>query len=143
MATEDLQIQDGLVIPGRELQVQASLSGGPGGQHVNNTHSRITLRWHVESSQALSESQRETLRVRIGNRITNAGFIVVHCGVHRQQLRNIQGARQQLKDLIRHGLHTPKRRRATRPTRASQRKRVDAKKKRGQVKQHRRKPKLD
>jgi ribosome-associated protein len=137
---EDLQIQNGVIIPGHELELKASLSGGPGGQHVNKTHSRITLRWHLDSSQALSERQRSYLAMRIANRITNAGFVVVHCGTYRQQRRNIQGARQLLKELIYTGLQRPKKRRPTRPTRSSQRKRVARKKKRGELKQNRRKP---
>jgi ribosome-associated protein len=78
--------------------------------------------------------------MRIANRITNAGFVVVHCGTYRQQRRNIQGARQLLKELIYTGLQRPKKRRPTRPTRSSQRKRVARKKKRGELKQNRRKP---
>lgn len=140
MAAESLHIQNGVIIPGHELEIQASLSGGPGGQHVNKTHSRITLRWHLESSESLSDSQRAYLRTRIANRITNAGFVLVHCDKHRQQRRNIQGAREQLKELIYNGLQRPKRRKPTRPTRSSQRKRVDTKKKRGDLKKNRRKP---
>ena len=104
MAAEELHIQNGVIIPGHELELQASLSGGAGGQHVNKTHSRITLRWHLDSSQALSERQRNYLRTRIANRITNAGCVVIHCDAHRQQMRNIQGARQILKELIYNGL---------------------------------------
>ena len=140
MAAEELHIQNGVIIPGHELELQASLSGGPGGQHVNKTHSRITLRWHLDSSQALSERQRNYLRTRIANRITNAGCVVVHCDAHRQQMRNIQGARKLLQELIYTGLQRPKKRRPTRPTRSSQRKRVDTKKKRGDLKKNRRKP---
>ena len=140
MAAESLHIQNGVIIPGHELEVQASLSGGAGGQHVNKTHSRITLHWHLESSEALSDSQRAYLRTRIANRITNAGFVVVHCDKHRSQNRNVQGARQILKEHIYNGLQRPKRRKPTRPTRSSQRKRVDTKKKRGDLKRNRRKP---
>jgi ribosome-associated protein len=140
VAAESLHIQNGIIIPGHELEIQASLSGGPGGQHVNKTHSRITLRWHLESSESLSDSQRAYLRTRIANRITNAGYVLVHCDKHRQQMRNIQGARQILKELIYNGLQRPKRRKPTRPTRSAQRKRVDTKKKRGDLKKNRRKP---
>ena len=108
LATEDLHIQNGITIPGHELEFQASLSSGPGGQHVNKTHSRITLRWHLENSEALSEPQRTYLQTRITNRITNAGFVVVHCDKHRSQHRNMQGAREQLKELIHNGLQRPK-----------------------------------
>ena len=108
VATESLHIQNGVTIPGHELEFQASLSGGPGGQHVNKTHSRITLRWHLESSEALSDGQRTYLRTRIANRITNAGYVVVHCDKYRQQRRNMQGAREQLKKLIYNGLQRPK-----------------------------------
>ena len=140
MAAESLHIQNGVIISRHEFKLQASLSGGPDGQHVNKTHSRITLRWHLDSSQALSERQRNYLRTRIANRITNAGCVVIHCDAHRQQMRNIQGARQILKELIYNGLQRPKRRKPTRPTKSSQRKRVDGKKKRGALKQNRRKP---
>ncbi len=143
VSNEALQIQQGVLIPGHELIAQASLSGGPGGQHVNKTHSRITLRWHLESSVALSSTQKTHLRSRIASRITNAGFVVVHCDAHRSQHRNLQGAREQLKALIQDGLKRPKKRRPTKPTRASQRRRVDGKKKRGDLKKSRRKPTRD
>ena len=138
---EDLFIQEGVTIPGRELLFQSSLSGGPGGQHVNKTHSRITLRWHVDSSEALSEAQRTYLRQRLANRISKTGYVVVHCGLHRQQHRNKMGAIAQLKALLLRGLHREKKRKATQPTRSSQIKRVQGKKKRGELKDSRRKPK--
>ncbi len=143
MSNEALHIQKGVLIPSHELMAEASLSGGPGGQHVNKTHSRITVRWHLDSSAALSPTQKAYLCSRIASRITNAGFVVVHCGTHRSQHRNMQGAREQLKVLIQEGLKRPKKRRPTKPTQASQRRRVDGKKKRGDLKRNRRKPGLD
>ena len=139
----DLVIQDGLVIPGWELWVTASRSGGPGGQHANKTSSRVSLHWNLVGSTALREFQRARLMGRLRNRLGQDGVLKVTVDDARSQHRNREIARERLVDVIRRGLVVQRTRVATRPTRSSQRRRVDSKKRRGQVKRMRRSPSDD
>lgn len=139
---EDLEIKDGLVIPGYELWFTASRSGGAGGQHVNKTSSRVTLHWSVSTTQALSDFQRGQVVRRLQTYINSDGVMQVSADSSRSQHRNRTEARERLARLVRTGLERKKRRRATRPTRGSQRRRLDAKKEHGEKKRLRKKPKL-
>lgn len=130
---DDLEIRPGITIPGSELSESHSRSGGPGGQHVNTTSSRITLRWSIPDS-ALPEAIRQRLVQRLGSRLTTRGELIVHADGHRSQLRNREAARERLAAVVRDALVEQKKRRATRPTRGSQRRRVQAKKQRGERK---------
>ena len=134
---EDLTIRPGLVLPGSELAVQASVGGGPGGQHVNKSATRITLRWSIPNSSVLRPWQREQLLERLSSRLTTEGELVIHVHQHRSQQRNLDTARDRLATLVRDSLQVQKKRRPTKPTRSSKKKRVDAKKRRSQVKQNR------
>ncbi len=127
---EDLEVQPGVTIPGNELSESHSRSGGPGGQHVNTTSSRITLRWIIPDS-ALPQALRDRLIQRLGSRLTTRGELIVHSDGRRSQLRNRESARERLAEIVRGALVQQKKRRATRPTRGSQRRRVQAKKQRG------------
>jgi ribosome-associated protein len=119
----------GLVVPGSELVEQFSRSSGPGGQSVNTTDSRVELRFEVAASSAFSESQRRRALERLGP------TVVITASEHRSQHRNRVAARQRLADRIREALAPPPLTRVpTKPSRASQRRRVDAKVKRGRVK---------
>jgi ribosome-associated protein len=137
---EDLRVDAGLVIPADELQFRASRSGGPGGQHVNTTASRVELRWDVRGSAALSASQRERLLAGLGPRLTDDGVLVLHASEHRSQHRNREAARTRLRTLVADALVMPTERRATRPTRAARRRRLDAKRARSATKELRRRP---
>ncbi len=130
---EDLEVQPGITIPGSELSESHSRSGGPGGQHVNTTSSRITLRWSIPDS-ALPAALKPRLIQRLGTRLTTRGELIVHADGHRSQLRNREAARERLVCLLRGALVQQRKRRATRPTRGSQRRRVQAKKQRGERK---------
>jgi ribosome-associated protein len=124
---EDLPVDRGVVIPGRELVVRTSRSGGPGGQHVNTTDSRVELRWDVAASVALDDAQRARLRDRLGPRLTAEGVLVLHVDAHRSQHRNRDAARARLRELVADALVPPRPRRPTRRTRASVERRLDAK----------------
>lgn len=143
MAAEDLPVQRGVVIPGAELSWQASLAGGPGGQHVNKTASRVTLRWAVARSAVLSDSQRARLMAGLASRLTRDGELLVHVQDHRSQLQNLATARERLADVVRAALFVPRARRATRPSKGSQRRRVASKQRRGSVKRQRGRPGAD
>ena len=123
----------GLVIPAAELLEQFSRSSGPGGQSVNTTDSRVELRFDVAASVALSESQRRRALERLGP------TVVVVASEHRSQHRNRVAARARLGQRVREALAPPPATRVpTKPSKASQRRRVDAKLRRGQVKALRR-----
>ena len=108
MSRRALPIQDRLVIPAAEIFESASRSSGPGGQHVNKTNTRITLRWNVLESSVLSAEQRTRIRSRLKNRLTQIGSLVVHAGRHRSQARNRELARERLAELVRDALATPR-----------------------------------
>ncbi len=136
-------LPDGLVVPSAELVERFSRSSGPGGQGVNTTDSRVELRWDVAHSAALSEQQRAQLLDRLSGRLVE-GVMTIAASEHRSQLQNRQAARARLTALLRDALEPPSpKRRPTRPSRAAQQRRVDAKRRRSEVKVTRRRPPLD
>ena len=137
---DDVRVDASLTIPGDELVIRASRSGGPGGQHVNTTSSRIELRWDVRSSRAPDETQRHRLLERLAPRLTADGVLVLHASEHRSQHRNREAAITRLRTLVAEALVEPEERRATRPSRAARRRRLDAKRVRGRTKELRRRP---
>lgn len=114
-------------------------SGGPGGQHVNTTDSAVLLRFDMAGSD-LPEAVRHRLAVLAGSRLTREGVLTLRSEGSRSQLLNRQDVRERLLALIREATIVPKKRRPTKPTRASQTRRVDAKKGRSAVKAGRQKP---
>ena len=135
---EPLRINSRLILPPGELHASFSRSGGPGGQNVNKVATRVQLRFSVLESLSLGERRRARLMRQLESRLTRGGEVVVHASSHRERGRNLEEARQRLAALLRTGLQVPKRRKATKPTRASKRKRLDAKRKRGDLKRSRR-----
>ena len=136
----DLEVSRALTIPSSELSWRFSRSSGPGGQHVNTSDSRVELSWNVVNSAALSDMQRLILVTRLGSRLI-AGVITVTASERRSQLRNREIALARLADLVAEGLAPEAaRRRATKPTRASNRRRLAAKQQRGATKQQRKRP---
>ena len=136
----DLEVSRTLTIPASELSWRFSRSSGPGGQHVNTSDSRVELSWNVADSAALSDEQRLMLVERLGRRLI-AGAITVTASERRSQLRNREIALARLADLVAEGLAPEAaRRRATKPTRASNRRRLAAKQQRAATKQQRKRP---
>lgn len=131
---DPLPINDRITLPGEELEVTTARSGGPGGQHVQTTDSRVRLRWKLSASTVLSEPVKRRLLEQASAWVTREGDIVITSDVHRSQHMNLEEVRERLADAIRRALVPPKRRHATRPTRASQERRVTAKKQRSAVK---------
>lgn len=134
---DDLVVTRSVRIPRSELRVAFTASGGPGGQHANRSNTRVELRFDVESSAAFSETQRERVLERLGPEVR----VVVDD--ERSQSRNRSLAEQRLVARLQSALHVDRPRRATKPTRSSQRRRMDAKAKRGEVKRQRRRPTHD
>jgi len=133
----DLPIRQGLTLPGHELQISASVGGGPGGQHVNKSATRITLRWSLVNSQVLQPWHRTRLKQALQSRLTKEGDLLIHVHQHRSQLRNLEAARGRLAAILSEALRVQKPRRPTKPTRASKKRRVDSKKRRSHVKKGR------
>lgn len=134
---ENLVINDQLTLPEQELEITASRSSGPGGQHVNKTDTRIQVRWNVPESAVLTDNQRRLLTRNLSTRLTEAGDLLVVCDTHRSQRRNRDEARQRLAALVREALIPPKPRKKTRPSRASRERRLQDKKQRSVVKKGR------
>jgi ribosome-associated protein len=135
-------LPDGLVIPDAELVERFSRGSGPGGQGVNTTDSRVELRWDVARSPALSDAQRAHVLERLAARVDD-GVLAIVASEHRSQWQNRTAARARLGALLRDALEPPSpARRATRPSRAAQQRRVDAKRRRGEIKANRRRPTL-
>ena len=124
-------IAAGLVIPASELVERFSRSSGPGGQSVNTTDSRVELEYDVAGSAVLTETQRARVMRRLVPRLA-AGRLVVVASEQRSQLRNRVEARERLAELLRDAMAPPPpARRPTRPSRASQRRRVESKRRHG------------
>ena len=132
--TEDLHIEGTLTLPAWELWYTTSRSSGAGGQHVNTTDSRVTLCWSVVASSVLTDDTKAWLLKRLRSRLTSEGVLQVSAETHRSQHRNRQDARERLAQLVREALHRPKARVATKPTRASVRRRLADKSARSSVK---------
>jgi ribosome-associated protein len=131
---EELRIDDRLAIPLAEIELRASRSSGPGGQHANVTASRVEAVFDVAASAALDERQRERLLTRAGATVTAVAQDA------RGQSRNRELALQRLARKIALALAEPRRRRPTRPTRASRYRRLEQKRRTGERKRGRRRP---
>jgi ribosome-associated protein len=117
--SDALRVSDELSIPRSELELRATRSGGPGGQHVNTSSTRIELLWNVLTSRALTDEQRERIRQRLASRTDADGFIRVVSSESRSQLRNREAAESRLAEILRRALVKPRKRIPTRPSRAA------------------------
>lgn len=127
-----------LSIPRSELSFRATRAGGPGGQHVNTSSTRVELLWNAEGSRSLSDEQRARLRERLGSRLDGQGNLRVVASAFRSQTRNREDAEERLAVLVRRALLVPKVRKKTRPSRAAKEKRLQSKRERSIKKRHRR-----
>jgi len=137
---ESLAVTARLTLPAEELSMRAVRSGGPGGQNVNKVATAVELRFDIKQSAALSEAQRERILGQLASRLVGDGVLLVRATEHREQGRNLEAARARLAALLKGALAVPKTRRATQPTRGSQRRRVEGKKLAGEKKRLRRAP---
>jgi ribosome-associated protein len=129
---ESIRVAPGVEIPAAELTWRFSTSGGPGGQHVNTSNTRAEVILDLASSPSIRPDIRARLVARLGP------VVSVVASDRRSQLRNRELAIERLVDRLRDGLVEPTRRRPTRPTLASKRRRLDAKRRQGERKQQRR-----
>ena len=138
----DLKITKSLVIPSKEIKWRFSRSSGPGGQNVNKIESRVEIIFNLEDSKVLNDYQKEILKINLKNKLVNNSLRLA-VQEHRNQLLNRQLALMKFSSIIKDGLNKPfKFRKSTKPTKASQKKRVEFKKKRGELKKSRQKEKI-
>ena len=133
-----LNVTPGLSISRTEIEYRATRSGGPGGQHVNTSSTRIELLWDLNGSRAITDEQRERIRVKLASRLDSDGMVRVVASDRRSQGQNKQAADERLAALIIHALHVPKKRKATKPTRAAKERRLLSKKRQADKKRNRR-----
>ena len=134
---DELRVDESLSIPMVEIELRASRSSGPGGQHANVTASRVEAVFDVRASAALDESQRERLLRRAGPLVTAVAQEA------RGQARNRELALERLGERIAAALVVPRRRRPTKPSRAARRRRLERKRRAGERKRTRRRPAAD
>jgi len=126
-----------ILIPDNELIESFVRSSGPGGQNVNKVASAVELRFDVTNSSALPEPVRERLLARADRRLTTEGVLVIQANRFRDQAKNRDDARLRLAEIIVEATRVPKKRVATKPSRASQQRRLDSKKAKGNNKRTR------
>ena len=135
--TNNIFIKNGITIPEHELEITASRSGGAGGQHVNKTDTRITIRWNIKSTQALTDEQKHLVLEKLSSRITQEGDLVISNSESRSQQQNKKNALNNLAAIIRNALHVPKKRIATKVSKALKEARLKTKAHRSAIKQMR------
>jgi ribosome-associated protein len=128
------RVSPALLIPWDELEFRATRAGGPGGQHVNTSATRVELLWNLVASKAPTAAQRARLREKLATRLSGAGILRVVSASRRSQWQNREQALERLREVVARALIIPKRRVKTRPTRASKEARLTGKKTRAGIK---------
>lgn len=133
----DLAVKSGIIIPSHELEITASRAGGPGGQHVNKTDSKITVRWNVPRTIALDIFQKDLVLKNLQHKLTTEGDLIVHYSASRSQHQNREMALKNLADEVRKALFVPKKRMATKASKAIKESRLQQKSQRSLIKKMR------
>jgi ribosome-associated protein len=133
-----IHINGRVTIPRDEIDVRTSRSGGPGGQHVNTSSTRVEVRWNLTTSRALAADEKARARDKLGPRLDADGTLRVTASDSRSQRRNRELAETRLGELVRRALVVPKARRATRRPRGADERRLSAKRERADRKRSRR-----
>ena len=138
MSRSDLWLRDGRMLPKDCFHVSFSRSGGAGGQHVNKTETKVDLRLDLTAAEAvLGAGDVARIREAMQNRLDKDGMLCITASEHRSQFQNYQAAMERMANLLATALVRRRRRIATKPTRGSQRRRLDAKRQRGEIKRKR------
>jgi ribosome-associated protein len=143
MPDDPLEITPALRLPAGELEYRASRSGGPGGQHVNTSSTRVEVWWDVARSPSLTEDQRARLLSRLAARLDGEGRLRLVASGSRSQLRNREEVTARLAEVVAEALVIPKRRKPTKPSRAAKAARLEAKRRRAATKRQRQRPPRD
>jgi len=139
--TDGIFVQEGIIIPYAELEITTSRSSGAGGQHVNKTDTRVTLRWNIVTSTAIDEHHKQLLLEHLAPKITKEGDLLISKSESRSQAQNKKSAFAQLVRDIRYALRPKKERIATEVTHAAHERRKESKMKRKKIKEFRKRPK--
>jgi ribosome-associated protein len=123
-----------------EIKFKTARSGGKGGQNVNKVETMVEGYWHVDSSAIFTPEQKERLQAKLVNKINADGFLLIKSQEDRSQLGNKLIVIEKMNDAVTKALIVPKKRKPTKPSKASKIKRLESKKKAGTIKQQRRKP---
>jgi ribosome-associated protein len=137
---ETIRVAPGVEVPVSELEFRTSRASGPGGQGVNTTDSRVELRFDLAGSPSLPPAAKARALRRLGSRVDSGGTLRVVAQAQRSQLANRRAATERLAELLAGALATPKVRRPTRPSRAAEARRLEAKRRRAATKSLRRRP---
>ncbi|HEX4468862.1 MAG TPA: alternative ribosome rescue aminoacyl-tRNA hydrolase ArfB [Gemmatimonadaceae bacterium] len=138
MSDDDIVVSPALTIPYAELSFRASRAGGPGGQHVNTSSTRIELLWDLTHSTAVTDDVRARLLGKLASRLDAEGMVRIVASDRRSQAQNREAAAERLADIVRKALIVPKKRRPTRPTAASREQRLRDKRRQSHRKRDRR-----
>jgi ribosome-associated protein len=133
-----LYINDKVTVPAKELTWAAARAGGPGGQNVNKVSSKVELRFDLANTTALDDETRGKLRTIAANRLDQDGRVLVISQLTRDQIRNLEDAREKLRDLILQALFRPQVRKPTKPSRRQKARRVADKRQHSAKKRDRR-----
>lgn len=126
----------------QELSFKTALSGGPGGQHVNKTETKVILEWDLTSTEAFSETTKIRLKEKLNTQLTKEEVLQLQCAQSRSQHKNKKLVIERFLDLIKKALQQKKKRKPTKPSKAAKLKRLKRKKQHSEKKANRKKPKI-